>query len=115
MAGIKLYPNQSSITILKQEDSELYAQVDMGALQVAMVELDGVAFKIWMYLARNKNRYEFALSPKAMEEWGIKKDAYYRAKKVLEEKGYLVEGKHGLVFNEYPVVKEEVVTPRYIF
>jgi hypothetical protein len=32
MAGIKLYPNQSSITILKQEDSELYAQVDMGAL-----------------------------------------------------------------------------------
>ena len=79
-----------SITILKQEDSELYAQIDMDALKTAMVELDGTAFKIWMYLVRNKNGYEFALSPKAMEDWGIKKDAYYRAKKVLEDKGYLV-------------------------
>ena len=108
MANVKLYPNQSSVVILKREDSDVFAQLDMGALQKAMAELDGTAFKIWIYLARNKNRFEFALSPKAMEDWGIKKDAYYRGKKVLEEKGYLVEGRDGLVFNEMPA-------PKYIF
>jgi hypothetical protein len=40
-----------------------------------------------------------------MEDWGIKKDAYYRSKKLLEEKGYLVEGGNGLVFYETPQVK----------
>ena len=108
MAAVKLYPNQQNIVILKQENSELFAQLDMVALQRAMIDLDGAAFKIWMYLAKNKHRFEFALSPKAMEDWGIKKDAYYRNKKVLEEKGYLVESKDGLVFHEMPVA-------RYIF
>lgn len=105
MGAIKLYPNQQSIYISKKEDSELYAQMDMAALQRAMVELDGAAFKLWLYLARNKNRYQFALSPKAMEEWGIRKDSYYRGKKALEEKGYLVEEGEGLVFRETPTAK----------
>jgi hypothetical protein len=42
-----------------------------------------------------------------MEEWGLKKDSYYRGKKVLEEKGYLVEGKDGLEFYDMPKEKVE--------
>jgi hypothetical protein len=37
-----------------------------------------------------------------MEDWGLKKDAYYRSKKVLEEKGYLIEGENGLEFRDVP-------------
>jgi hypothetical protein len=40
-----------------------------------------------------------------MEEWGIRKDSYYRGKKALEEKGYLVEEGEGLVFRETPTAK----------
>lgn len=40
-----------------------------------------------------------------MEDWGIRKDSYYRSKKVLEEKGYLVEEEDGLVFRETPTAK----------
>lgn len=115
MAGVKLYPNQQSIVIFKREDSELFAQFDMDALQKAMQELDGAALKIWLYLVKNRDRFEFALSPKAMEEWGLKKDSYYRGKKVLEEKGYLVEGKDGLEFYDMPKEKVERIQAFYGF
>ena len=115
MGSVKLYPNQQSIIISKQEDSEVFAQFDIEALQKAMQELDGAAFKIWVYLAKNRDRFEFALSPKAMEDWGLKKDSYYRGKKVLEEKGYLVEGKDGLEFYDTPKVKVSGVKTFYDF
>ena len=105
MAGVKLYPNQQKVCIRKREDSELFAQVDMDALQRAMQELDGNAFKLWMYLVRNRDSFEFGLSPKALEDWGLKKDAYYRSKKLLEEKGYLIENADGLEFKDIPSVR----------
>lgn len=105
MAGIKTYANQQVVLVSKNENCDVFAQLDMEALQKAMQELDGNAFKVWLYFAKNKARYEFAISPKAMEDWGIKKDAYYRSKKLLEEKGYLVESGNGLVFYEIPQVK----------
>ena len=105
MAGIKTYANQQKVLINKNENCSVYAQVDIDALQRAMQDLDGNAFKVWLYFAKNKAGYEFAVSPKAMEDWGIKKDSYYRGKKVLEEKGYLIEGKEGLLFKEVPEVK----------
>lgn len=70
-----------------------------------MQDLDGNALKLWLYFVRNKGKYQFAVSPKAMEDWGLKKDAYYRSKKVLEEKGYLIEGENGLEFRDVPQVK----------
>lgn len=99
------YANQQTVVIYKSESGEVFAQIEMNALQRAMQELDGNALKLWLYFVKNKGKYQFAVSPKAMEDWGLKKDAYYRSKKVLEEKGYLVEGKNGLEFRDVPQVK----------
>ncbi len=107
MAVNKVYANQSVVSVCKKEDSELFAQMDMAALQKAMQDLDGNSFKLWMYFVRNKNRYEFALSPKALEDWGVKKDSYYRSKKILIEKGYLIENGDKLEFRDTPKIRYE--------
>ena len=61
-----------------------------------MQNLKGEHFKLWLYLALNQNGYEFALSQKACENWGIKKDTYYRSVDALKEHRYLVELEPGV-------------------
>lgn len=55
---------------------------------------------LWLYLNKNMEGYSLELSQKACEEWGLKRDSYYRAFKELEAKGYLIVGKHGYEFRE---------------
>ena len=44
---------------------------------------------MWLYLCKNKEGYQFELSRKACEDWGIKKDSYYDGFKDLVNNGYL--------------------------
>ena len=72
-----------------------------------MVELSNAEFKVWMYLAKNKDNYELDLSPaEAQMNWGIKKSTMHEAIRKFEEYGYLEkEGNKGnhYVFHENPM------------
>ena len=67
---------------------------------------------MWLYFAKNQAGYQFAVSPAAaLNEFGIKKDSFQKAKGVLKERGYLVEnpakGKNHFIFYEKPI--EEIM------
>lgn len=73
-----------------RDRNNLFATMNLEALQHAMQELKGSSFKLWAYFNKNQDKYQLELSQKACAEWGIKKDSYYSAVKDLSEKGYLV-------------------------
>ncbi len=84
-------PNQKKVIIKKEicDKKNLYATINMNALEKAMNDLSGEAFKLWIYFSKNQNNYTFDLSQKAAEKYGIKKSTYYDNIKVLIKKGYL--------------------------
>lgn len=91
---LQLVPNQKAIRIMTKEKCDkdnLYVCINLEAIEAAMAALDGNCFKLWLYLAKNQSGYEFGLSQKDCEKYGLKKDAYQRAVNVLIEKGYLTE------------------------
>lgn len=112
MGGILImttYPNQNIVTIEKEatDANNLYAKINLKAIQLAMKDLNGTQFTVWMYFAKNKAGYEFAVSPRdAMDNYGISKNTFYRALDVLKEKGYLVpdeeKGAKHWLFREVP-------------
>ena len=68
-----------------------------------MTALKGETLKLWLYLNKNQSGFQLELSQKACEQWGIKKDAYYTARKKLITLGYLVpkeEGSNIYIFHE---------------
>ena len=87
-------PNQKTITIVKDkcDKQNYYATYNLEALQNAMLDLKGETFKLWCYLGKNQNNYEFALSKVDALNWGMgSKSSYDRAVKELIDKKYLVE------------------------
>ena len=102
--------NQDIIKLAKREpwdSNNKFARMHLDALQDAMNNLKGETLKLWLYLDKNTDSYELELSQKACEEWGLKKDAYYTAKKKLIELGYLVPIRDGSnIYNFYESLSE---------
>ena len=107
--------NQKLIKIGKEvcnnnSKDNYYAKINLNALQNAMIDLNTEAsIKMWLYLAKNQNGYELALSSIDAIKWGIgSKSSYDRAVKALIDKGYLVkqEGKKDY-YMFYEVYKKE--------
>lgn len=87
---MQLYPNQKQVIITK-ENTNHYCQIDRIALNGAMQKLNGGAFKLWVYLVKNKSGTKISLSPSDCSKWGIKRDSYHRGIKELIDKGFLVQ------------------------
>jgi len=70
---------------------------NLAALDEAAFNLQKKAsFKLYMYLAKNQDKYNFALSSSHFMAWaGVAKTAYDSAFEELEEKGYLVPKEPG--------------------
>lgn len=103
-------PNQDIIEIQKEkcDEDNIYAKININAIQLAMKDLTPAQFQVWLYFAKNQAGYTFAASPAAaLNEFGIKKDTFQKAKAILKEKGYLIEnlskGKNHWIFREVPV------------
>ena len=99
--------NQKLIKVCKEpsDKNNLYAIINLHALQVATNTLRKNDFKMWCYMVKNQDNYGFELSRKACNKWGIKKDAYDDAVHSLIEKKYLVpirEGSNYYIFYELP-------------
>ena len=103
----KTVPNQKVVKVEKEvcNKQNLYAAINLQAMEGAALALDAGAFKLWCYFAKNANNYEFALSSKAVEEnFGIKIKQYNNAVHELINKGYLVNTKgNNYTFYEIPV------------
>lgn len=89
------------------DKEHLYSTINLEAAKLAMKDLTPAQFEVWFYFAKNQAGYTFAVSPAAaLNEFGIKKDTFQKAKVALKEKGYLVEdlaaGKNHWIFREIP-------------
>lgn len=94
------------------DKSHTYCLMHIDSLQAAMCNLKGETLKLWLYCNKNQDGYQFELSQKALQEWGLKKDAYQTAKKKLIELGYLVpasEDSNVLIF--YETLSEKPTNP----
>ena len=96
---IATVPNQRVLTIHKEptDKDHKYSLNNLAALDEAAFNLQKKAsFKLYMYLAKNEDKYNFALSSSHFMAWaGVAKTAYDSAFEELEEKGYLVPKEPG--------------------
>ena len=97
--------NQDIVEVHKEkcDTDNIYAKININAIQLAMKDLTPAQFEVWLYFAKNQAGFEFAVSPAAaLNDFGIKKDTFQKAKQVLKEKGYLIEnpakGKNHWIF-----------------
>lgn len=106
----KRVTNQKLIKVNKKPTKNaIHAQINMEALEASAQRLQAGAFKLWVYMAKNQNNYEFALSSKdCNDRFGIGIKQYNNAVAELKEKGYLVEvDKDIYIFNEVSVITKE--------
>jgi hypothetical protein len=94
-----VYPNQKVITVLKDECKEDFLQVNNTNWQVACANLTYSAFKLYLYMAGNKNGYSFALSYETINGLiPMNRKTYDNAIRELKDCGYLRQVK-GSVWN----------------
>jgi len=90
----KTVPHQRTIKVSKSttDKTHKYTINNLEALEKASKNLQTLGgFKLYMYLAKNQNEYEFALSSADFKEWsGLGLRAYTTAFEELKSKGYLV-------------------------
>lgn len=90
---MKTVPNQRIVKVQKQptDKQHLYTTNNLSAIDQASKRLQSFAgFKLYVYLAKNQNNYEFAFSSKDFMEWsGVSKSAYDTAFTELVKEGYL--------------------------
>ena len=95
-------PNQKTITVSKTECGKgvLSAIINMDSMNQALGELSGNAFKLYMYMAKNCDKYTSALSSKdATSVCGMCRSAYDRAIKEMIQKGYLYSENDNNIYN----------------
>lgn len=106
---IQTTPNQKTIKVNKQkcDRDNPYSAFNLQALQTAMSGLKGEAFKLWVYLNKNRDSHTIALSAVDALAWGIgSKSSYDRAVSKLIEKGYLVK-QEGNLYRFYELPQNE--------
>ena len=100
-------PNQTIVSIESSpcDDIHLCSMRNIEAECAAARDLKYSSMILWLYLSRNQNGYELALSPKDVEEtMGLSERTYRTCKNELMEKGYLVQVKgNRYMFYEKPL------------
>ena len=87
-------PNQRIIYIqrVSADVRKDYFKIGHTQLNKAAMDLSGNTFKLYIYLADNKDNYRLELSSKDFIQWsGTSDSTYDRAFKELKEKGYLIK------------------------
>lgn len=100
---MKVSEGQKVLLVNKQpcDKNHYYSVINLESIDYAALHLKGVPFQMWLYIAKNQNNYEFALSCNAFMDWcGCSKPTYLSAVKELEAKRFLVKEKNEK-FKEY--------------
>lgn len=115
------YANQKTFIIkrnpVNKNTEEIYLCIYEKSLEKAMIELNGVAFKIYIYLMMNANNYQFDFSPQYLQDkYNFNRSSIYAALKELEEKRYIkkVENNKYIAYEIAPqttttTVNEEII------
>jgi hypothetical protein len=103
-------PNQKVIHIHREPLNSNYLGVNNNNWKAAARSLNAHAFKLYMYLASNKDDFNLALSPAAIQaEIGMARSTYYDQLKVLESMGYLFHRK-GNIYEFYEIPQSALKT-----
>lgn len=96
----KAYLNQLEVEIIKVREEEIPFEVDWKDITTAGNILTASAFKLFLYLSKNKDGYNFYLSPKDfINDFKMSDKTYRNARLELIEKGYLVQNDNELIFD----------------
>lgn len=102
------FPNQKIICINKPNYTGDYLSVGNPEWIEASKQLTYSAFKLYLYLAGNKNKYEMALSKQAViNVMDISKNSYFNAVKELEDNRYLML-RQGNIYDFYTTPKRKM-------
>ena len=108
-------PNQRTLTVVKAkaDKNHLYTVNNIAAVDEAAGRLQSKAgFKLYMYIAKNQDKYTFYLSSSDFMRWaGVADTAYKSAFKELVKEGYLIEeGKDVFTFYDKSQIEEQQIT-----
>lgn len=106
------FSNQKTITTksAKHDKENIYAKINIEAMEQAMALLKPNTYKLWCYMAKNQNNYTFALScVDACKFCKMSKPTYLDCVQELIAAGFLVNtsGNHYDFFEMLP--KEEAM------
>ena len=110
-------PNQKVVHVNRQKCDKNFLQISKENWYAANKDLEPYGLQLYLYIAGNRDGFDFALSQEAAErEAGIKKTSYHKYVNLMIEKGYLVprkENSNVYDFYEVPKRKEdkEAVSP----
>ena len=110
-------PNQKVVHVNRQKCDKNFLQISKDNWYAANKDLGPYGLQLYLYIAGNRDGFDFALSQEAAErDAGITKTTFHKYVKVLIEKGYLVPRKEKsniYDFYEVPRRKEdkEAVSP----
>lgn len=102
-------PNQKVITTrgAKHDKNNIYACINIEAMEQAMAILKPNTYKVWCYMAKNQNNHTFALScVDACRFCKISKPTYLACVQELIDAGYLVNT-GGNAYDFYEKLPEE--------
>ena len=100
-------PNQLTVKIQKPQYKEKFLQIGIDEWIYASKKFPPATFKLYLYLAGNKDNFSLELSQQAVQNAiGIKKTAYHDGLNELKEAGYLKPLK-GNLWTFSPKVPEE--------
>lgn len=100
-------PNQLTVKIQKPQYKEKFLQTGIDEWIYASKKFPPATFKLYLYLAGNKDNFSLELSQQAVENAiGIKKTAYHDGLNELKDAGYLKLLK-GNIWTFSPKVPEE--------
>lgn len=95
------FPHQKMVCVHKPRVKERFLQISNEDWMEANKTLSPYGLQLYLYLASNRDDYEFALSPADAEvRAGIKSTSFHKYMKRLEEEGYIV-WRHGNTFDFY--------------
>ena len=106
-------PNQREVIVERETPTgkKAYLSIYIDVLEAAASNLKQSGFKVYLYLACNKNGFRLAFSPADIhKKYNISEESIRMGFKELVEKGYLTRSetqKNLYVFHEVAQVKEE--------
>ena len=107
------FPNQRKIVIHKEYPKSDFLQIKNEHWTYINKKYSPYGLQLYLYLAKNKDGFELALSPEAAEqEAGIKKTTFHKYLNIFIADGYLVE-RNGNTYDFYetPHKQEERSLP----
>ena len=102
-------PNQKVVHVNRQKCDKNFLQISKDNWYAANKDLEPYGLQLYLYIAGNRDGFDFALSQEAAErDVGITKTTFHKYVKVLIEKGYLVPRKENSnIYDFYEVPKRK--------